>query len=60
MIWGGFGFVNGTSLIGPIIPQEMDLSFPEIEKYKKPGQEHARYLENNVSHCVCDGVFFFD
>ena len=28
--------------------QEMDLSFPEIEKYKKPGQEHARYLENNI------------
>ena len=27
---------------------EMDLNFPEIEKYKKPGQEHALYLEKNL------------
>ena len=26
----------------------MDLSFPEIEKYKKPGSEYARYLEKNL------------
>jgi hypothetical protein len=24
------------------------LNFPEIEKYKKPGQEHALYLEKNL------------
>ena len=27
----------------------MDLSFPEIEKYKKPGNEHARYLEKSIN-----------
>jgi hypothetical protein len=27
---------------------KMDLTFPEIEKYKKPGQEYARYLEKNL------------